>query len=432
MLYEALTGSFAVSGTDHVSVMAGHLFEPPRSFEETDPENRVPEEVRAVILKALEKSAEDRFATAAEFRAALRRAAGESPEGWDEDVFEAVTILPDDLARPARSAAPIEKTQVVGAPGRVGEWIRGVDPRRWRLPGMIAAGLLLASLAVWWAIGSGRIGVGPGGGARGAGAGQADAALAAALAELDYGRYHALIIGNNAYRQLPRLETAVVDATELARLLEEKYGFAVTLLTDADRYQTITALTEIAESLTASDNLLIYYAGHGWLDTKSQSGYWQPIDAEPFSNANWISTKYEVSAVLADLPARQVLVVADSCYSGALSEEVGPAAPLDLPAEQYAERVRELLSRRSRLALTSGGLSPVLDVGDGRHSVFSKVFLEALDANTGVIETSRLFGDLRERVSAAAARFGAEQDPRLAPIPQIGDEGGEFFFVPAG
>ena len=193
----------------------------------------------------------------------------------------------------------------------------------------------------------------------------------------------------------------------------------------------ISTLARLRRQLGPDDNLLLYYAGHGWLDEASQSGYWQPVDAELNNTANWISTRHEVSAVLSRSPARQVLVVADSCYAGALTGIVeSPSGPPPVGPEHLA-RVRELLERKSRLALTSGGLSPVLDQGDGRHSVFSKALLEVLGGNSHVAEISRMFGPIRQRVTANAARLGVDQGPELAPITQAGDEGGDFFFVPA-
>ena len=44
---------------------------------------------------------------------------------------------------------------------------------------------------------------------------------------LDFGRFHALVIGNNDYEFLPQLTTAVGDAEAVAGLLEEKYGFKI-------------------------------------------------------------------------------------------------------------------------------------------------------------------------------------------------------------
>ncbi len=55
------------------------------------------------------------------------------------------------------------------------------------------------------------------------------------LPEIEFGRYHALVIGNNDYEQLRNLTTAVGDADAVAKLLEEKYGFNVTKLINATR-----------------------------------------------------------------------------------------------------------------------------------------------------------------------------------------------------
>ena len=47
------------------------------------------------------------------------------------------------------------------------------------------------------------------------------------LPKVEFGRYHALVISNNDYQHLRKLNTAVGDADAVATLLEEKYGFQV-------------------------------------------------------------------------------------------------------------------------------------------------------------------------------------------------------------
>jgi len=51
----------------------------------------------------------------------------------------------------------------------------------------------------------------------------------------DFGSYHALIIGNNDYKHLPELQTAVNDAQTMAGLLQTGYGFSVRLLRNGTR-----------------------------------------------------------------------------------------------------------------------------------------------------------------------------------------------------
>ena len=135
---------------------------------------------------------------------------------------------------------------------------------------------------------------------------------------ITFGNYHALVIGNDDYRLMPRLKTAVNDAREVARLLREQYGFKVTLLLNANRYETVSALDVLRERLTDEDNLLIFYAGHGELDRRNQRGHWLPVDAERNSQALWISN-VTVTDILNTMTVKQLMVVADSCYAGTLT-----------------------------------------------------------------------------------------------------------------
>lgn len=252
---------------------------------------------------------------------------------------------------------------------------------------------------------------------------------AARPAGVEFGSYHALVIGNNDYRTLPDLASPVNDATELARLLEQRYGFRTTLLLNADRYQILSALNTLRETLTAKDNLLIYYAGHGELDEVNQRGHWLPVDAERDSTANWIPST-AITDILNIMNARQILLVADSCYSGALTRSsVGRLAAGMTDAER-AHWLRTMATRRSRTALTSGGLAPVMDAGGGRHSVFAKALLEVLAANDEILDGQRLHREVAARVAYAAANLRFDQVPEYAPIRFAGHEAGEFFLVP--
>jgi eukaryotic-like serine/threonine-protein kinase len=72
-LYELMTGVHPYSGDSFEELAAAHLFHPPRSFDESDPEGRVPGELRQAILGALAKNPDERPATAGEFAERLRR-----------------------------------------------------------------------------------------------------------------------------------------------------------------------------------------------------------------------------------------------------------------------------------------------------------------------------------------------------------------------
>jgi hypothetical protein len=245
-----------------------------------------------------------------------------------------------------------------------------------------------------------------------------------------FGNYHALVIGNDEYRQLPRLNTAVNDAREIDRTLKARYGFKVTLLLDADRYQILSALNGLRERLTDKDNLFIYYAGHGELDRKNQRGHWLPIDAEPNSSANWISN-IAVTDILNAMNVQQLLVVADSCYAGTLTRSSVGRLDAALSETERLKVIQLMARKRSRMVMTSGGLEPVLDSVGGSHSVFAQPFIELLQANVGVLSGQEMFRLLQLRVAGTAQRVDAQQVPEYAPIKFAGHEAGDFFFVRA-
>ena len=245
---------------------------------------------------------------------------------------------------------------------------------------------------------------------------------------VDFGDYYALVIGNAAYRHMPRLETAHADARSVATLLETRYDFDVKLLLDADRYEILAALNEIRAKLTSKDNLLLYYAGHGEFDEGEGAGYWLPVDARPEDDVNWIANR-AITDVLNATEALHVMVVADSCYSGSLTEGALPRLEDagDGAAARWAGKLHE---RSSRTALTSGGLAPVLDGGGGDHSIFARAFLDILDANEAVLDGASLHSELSARVRYRARSRSFRQNPEYAPIRYGHHGGGEFFFLP--
>ena len=234
--------------------------------------------------------------------------------------------------------------------------------------------------------------------------------------KVSFGNYYALVIGNNNYRSVTPLKTAVADAQAVAALLQSEYGFKVTLLIDASRSQMLDAFDDIRRTLTASDNLLIYYAGHGYLDSDSDRGFWLPVDADNNRRANWLSNS-DLADTVRGTRAKHVLVVADSCYSGTLTRG------LEIKLTGQSDLLR-LSSKRARTALTSGGLEPVEDAGGGRHSVFAKAFLDALQTNSGIVDMNQLFSSIRRQVL-----LGSQQTPQYGDIRQTGHDGGDFIFV---
>lgn len=236
--------------------------------------------------------------------------------------------------------------------------------------------------------------------------------------------YHGLIIANSKYRYLRSLDTPPNDARELSTLLVMKYGFRkdrVKVLLDATRSDIAKELARLRGQLSQDDSLLIYYAGHGRIDTVTERGYWLPVDAETSNEANWFSND-DITNYLKGMQARHVLIISDSCYSGTLVRS-GDMSPTRVGSED--EWIRRMLTKRARTALTSGGLEPVRDRGGGQYSVFAKALIDVLSENSQARDMESLFQDVKRRVV-----LNAEQTPNYADIRLAGHDFGDFVLVP--
>ena len=254
----------------------------------------------------------------------------------------------------------------------------------------------------------------------------AQAAAPAATADApETGPYYALVIGNDDYRTLPKLKTATSDATALAQILRDQYGFSTSLLLNATRADIITALLTYRRKLPEKSNLLIYYAGHGANDSEARVAYWLPVDAQLGNTTNWISSE-DITSELRVIKALHILVVADSCYSGALMRS---ADLIDINAEvKPSERdfyLEKLQTLKSRDLMASGGVEPVADGGTANHSIFAAVLLQSLQGmSESKFTASLLFQRLVVRVAGRS-----QQTPQYTAIVNSEHDGGDFVFT---
>lgn len=241
--------------------------------------------------------------------------------------------------------------------------------------------------------------------------------------QTDLGKYYALVIGNNDYSAFPALKTAAGDAKAVGDVLRSRYGYEVTSIQNGSRQQMLAALAAFSEQLTAKDNLLIYFAGHGQLEASNGSGYWIPVDGSKDDPKTWISNE-AITKFISTMQARHVMVVADSCYAGTLSG----TAIREIPATAKDEDVLFISRVKARTVLTSGGLQPVADSGAGGHSVFAGAFLQVLTQNGTLLDGINLERDVEAKINARGNTLS--QRPEYTALKHAGHEGSEFFFLP--
>ena len=250
--------------------------------------------------------------------------------------------------------------------------------------------------------------------------------MARSTEEAMLGRFHALLIANENYRNMQDLTTPIRDVDDIGELLINRYGFSVKILHNATDDQIMRTLHEYANTLTEEDNLLIYYAGRGSTpDGPPDRAYWLGVDADPELRNTWLLAEH-VSDKIKDMQAKRILLVTDSCFSRRRVQSATMTVGRGLDPEKF----KLLTQFQSRYVLTSGANIPVYDEsGDRTHSLFAKLFLEILRQNKNVLSGEMLSHEMVNRV-----RERIESPERVTPsysfLQDAGHTAGDFFFVP--
>jgi len=252
-----------------------------------------------------------------------------------------------------------------------------------------------------------------------------------ATAQPPYRESWAAIIGIDDYQSWPKLRYATHDAEGVRDILVQKYNFKpdhVFLLLDKDatRQNILSLLGDKLgnpDLIKREDRVVVFYAGHGAtrkLPSGRDLGYIIPVDADLFNYQGQAISMTNFQDISEAIPAKHLLFVMDSCYSGlALTRGGG------MPASQ--NYLQEISRREARQMFTAGGTDQqVADNGPNGHSIFTWTLLQALDGRAdlngdGVITASELAAYVSPAVSALS-----HQTPVFGNL--VGSEGGDFIF----
>ena len=230
------------------------------------------------------------------------------------------------------------------------------------------------------------------------------------------GTYYGLLIAVNDYDDpnITDLDQPVKDAEKLYQVLIDEYLFEkinVTFLKNPTREDIINALDRLEVIIKEEDNLLVFYAGHGYWDEKTKKGYWLPSDADQFSTANWIRNS-SISGYIRGINSRHTLLIADACFSGSIFKTRSAFGS----ANMAISRLNDLPSRK---AMTSGTLKEVPD-----QSVFVEYLVKRLYENKDeYLPSEQLFFSFKP-----AVLNNSDNIPQFGEIKDAGDEGGDFIF----
>jgi WD40 repeat protein len=230
--------------------------------------------------------------------------------------------------------------------------------------------------------------------------------------------YYALIISvqNYADKDIKDLAEPEKNATQLKKTLKDVYGFeeeATVYLKDPTRNDIINALDKLSQTVTSNDNLLIFYAGHGYWDTKLEQGYWLPADAQKDSRVNWFPNS-TLGDYIRGIKSKHTLLITDACFSGSIFQTTRNAF------ENAPAHIQTLYNLTSRKAMTSGNLQEVPD-----KSIFTEYLIKGLEQNTKKYLTAHdLFNSLYTPVMS-----NTNNTPQYGVIQNSKHEGGDFVFI---
>jgi uncharacterized protein len=258
---------------------------------------------------------------------------------------------------------------------------------------------------------------------------QPPVALLTPISDNFVGKRWALVIANQNYQRWEVLDTPLADGKAIGETLRSRFGFDVTLLTNATRQSTLAALSQLRSKAGPDDQIIIYYAGHGQMDPATSRGYWIPVDGDRRDQSNWVSV-IDVTDQLSAVQAKHVWVIADSCYSGTLAGNLASRVDSALSTEQRQKTLQQLSNRRARVAFTSGGFEPVIDGGGGVHSLFARSLLDVLNQVAAPVGARELASTVSARFSLSGKALKITQQPSYAPIAFAGHEAGDFVLTP--
>lgn len=234
----------------------------------------------------------------------------------------------------------------------------------------------------------------------------------------------ALVIGISRYRDemIPQVRYARRDAEIMASYLESVGGISrskMKVLTDEGAtLSDVAAHVEewLPRRVSTDTTVFVYYAGHGMPNLTTGKAFLVPYDGHP-DFANKLYPMERLYEMLEKLPSKDVVVMLDSCFSGATGRSVLPsgARPMGITVEGTVK-----LNKIIVLAASSG-TQISSDYDDQQHGLFTYFLLKGLrgDADSdenGAVNVGELYEYVQRNVTKVASEsLNRDQTPLLLP-----------------
>ncbi|MEW6768459.1 MAG: caspase family protein [Pseudomonadota bacterium] len=200
----------------------------------------------------------------------------------------------------------------------------------------------------------------------------------------------ALVIGNSAYANAPRLVNPANDAKDVSAALK-RIGFDVITGLDLDRSGMDSATIRFARAARDSDVAVFYYSGHAM--QFAGANYLMPIDAKLSDEAD-LRLMVRADDVVSDLQQAKNLkiLVLDSCRDNPLAAELKRSIGRTRSAS-VSDGLAKIESPQGMIVAYATQAGRTADDGAGRNSPYTTAFLRH-------IEEQNEIGAVFRRISA--------------------------------
>ena len=215
---------------------------------------------------------------------------------------------------------------------------------------------------------------------------------------------------------LNNISNCLNDLNEILGVLNSKYLIGdVELISKKEqttRKYLYNKLYDYFLNCSDDDNILLIYNGHGQYNDFLQTSYWQTSDSDSNDASTWFNM-YDLMNFIRISPAFHVSIISNSCFSGAIFEE-----------PTRGGGITAIENKRSRLALTSGGIEKVSDGKQNSLSPFTETVVDVLTANNKEEFSFALFAH------QVLMKFNTDrnQTPMFGPLTSVGHMGGSAIF----
>ncbi len=231
--------------------------------------------------------------------------------------------------------------------------------------------------------------------------------------------HYAVVIGIEQYADLPDAEFALRDAEAVRQhLLAMGYPDRnLIYLTgpNATRASIHKYLREwLPRNVRADSRVFFYYSGHGAPDPKTGEAYLLPWDGDPRFLETTAYPVRDLYGTLDKLPAEDVIVALDACFSGAGGRSVMAkgSRPMGITVSPAALPHGKLV-----LFGAASGDEITGSLEEQGHGLFTYYFLKGLSgaakSPSGTVTLQSLYDYLKPLVQDAARRQNRDQTPVL-------------------